>query len=142
MHPKSPSRPRNADGRCAVRRTEAASLQTAPIQLGSFAPSFRPFEVHFQVPESSRSSSPLPQRANCGHEAPRSAWRGTHGECRAQLLGVMLTLSFTAVTVILFRQQVTRLMVEGPRLVAGLSKGIEAAGLTLVAAAANEIALK
>ena len=54
----------------------------------------------------------------------------------------MLTLSFTAVTVILFRQQVTRLMVEGPRLVAGLSKGIEAAGLTLVAAAANEIALK
>jgi nickel/cobalt exporter len=59
------------------------------------------------------------------------------------MLGVMLTLSFTAVTVILFRQQVTRLLVERPRLVAGLSKGIEAAaGLILVAVAAREIALE
>jgi nickel/cobalt transporter (NicO) family protein len=56
------------------------------------------------------------------------------------MLGVMLTLSFTALAVVLFREQVTRLLVKRPRLVARLSKSIEAAaGLILVAAAAREI---
>jgi nickel/cobalt exporter len=58
------------------------------------------------------------------------------------MLGVMLTLSLTALAAVLFRQQVTRLLVERPRLVAGLSKGIETtAGLILVAVAVSEIML-
>lgn len=56
------------------------------------------------------------------------------------MFGVMLMLSLTALAVVLFRQQVTRLLVERPRLVAGLSKGIEAAaGLILAAVAVREI---
>jgi nickel/cobalt exporter len=58
------------------------------------------------------------------------------------MLGVMLTLSLTALAAVLFRQQVTRLLVERPRLVAGLSTGIETtAGLILVAVAVSEIML-
>lgn len=58
------------------------------------------------------------------------------------MLGVMLTLSLTALAAVLFRQQVTRLLVERPKLVAGLSTGIETtAGLILVAVAVSEIML-
>lgn len=59
------------------------------------------------------------------------------------MLGVMLTLSLTAMAAVLFRQQVTRLLVERPKLVAGVSKGVEAAaGLILVAVAVREIILR
>ena len=59
------------------------------------------------------------------------------------MLGVMITLSVTALIVIVFRQQVARLLAERPKLIAGLSKGIEAvAGLILVAVAVREILLR
>jgi nickel/cobalt exporter len=59
------------------------------------------------------------------------------------MFGVMVTLSATALAVIAFRQQVTRLLIEKPRLIAGLSKGIEAvAGLILAAIAIREILVR
>jgi nickel/cobalt exporter len=59
------------------------------------------------------------------------------------MFGVMVTLSATALTVIVFRQQVTRLLIEKPRLIAGLSKGIEAAaGFILAAIAIREILVR
>ena len=48
----------------------------------------------------------------------------------------MFTLSLTALTVVVFRQQVVRLLAERPRLISGRSKSIEAvAGFVLVAIA-------
>lgn len=59
------------------------------------------------------------------------------------MLGVMFTLSLTALTVVVFRQQVVRLLAERPRLISGLSKSIEAvAGFILVAIAIREILLR
>lgn len=59
------------------------------------------------------------------------------------MLGVMLTLSMTALAVVLFRQQMTRLLIERPKLVAGLSKVIEAAaGIVLLAVALREIMIR
>jgi nickel/cobalt exporter len=59
------------------------------------------------------------------------------------MFGVMVTLSATALAVIVFRQQVTRLLIEKPRLIAGMSKGIEAvAGFVLAAIAIREILVR
>ena len=59
------------------------------------------------------------------------------------MFGVMVTLSTTALAVVAFRQQVTRLLIEKPRLIAGLSKGIEAvAGFVLAAIAIREILVR
>lgn len=56
--------------------------------------------------------------------------------CLLTLFGVMFTLSLTALTVVVFRQQVVRLLAERPRLISGRSKSIEAvAGFVLVAIA-------
>ncbi|MDB5525161.1 MAG: high-affinity nickel-transporter [Rhizobium sp.] len=59
------------------------------------------------------------------------------------MLGVIFTLSLTALTVVVFRQQVVRLLAARPRLISGLSKSIEAvAGFILVAIAIREILLR
>lgn len=59
------------------------------------------------------------------------------------MLGVMFTLSVTALAVVVFRQQVARLLAARPRLISGLSKSIEAvAGFILVAIAIREILLR
>jgi len=59
------------------------------------------------------------------------------------MFGVMVTLSATALAVIMFRQQITRLLIEKPRLIAGLSKGIEAvAGFVLATIAIREILVR
>ena len=59
------------------------------------------------------------------------------------MIGVAVTLSFVAITVVLFRQQVTRLLETRPRLVAAFSRAIEAtADIILVAVAAREILVR
>jgi nickel/cobalt transporter (NicO) family protein len=56
------------------------------------------------------------------------------------MLGVMVTLSITALSAVLFRQQLTRLLVSHPKLISRTSKTIEAlAGAILFAVAAKEL---
>lgn len=56
------------------------------------------------------------------------------------MLGVAVTLCTTAVVAVLFRQQLARFLRERPRLIAGVSKSIEAvAGLVLTYVAIREI---
>jgi len=59
------------------------------------------------------------------------------------MFGVMATLSLTALTVVAFRRQMFRLILERPRLLSGLSRSIEAAaGFILAAIAVREILLR